>query len=654
MPKNQLNPANRRGNATSWKCSYLAILGLYASSLSGNDLFDLSLEELLDVKVIVANDRVESERYVFGSVDRIGESEWQRFGARLAFDALENISGIDTHLSVGGTTTLSIRGYADATGSARGKALLYDGIPLNGFAFATDLYGKSFLSSQMLESIEIVKGPISSFYGPDAFHGAILLRPWTSEYETRQTYLSIGTQDDYEAGFRAHYDLGNGIASTTSLDYYHQGEAGPFAPTAEREYDFEIESKSLSQTFQYGEHRLGILLNESSTEDFYDVFQADGYSQTDPAKAILVYYRSTLELENGFTLKPSLWSNESSFELDFFADAQTQIWKDRSRGLKLHLEHEQDRRLVKVGLEYVDMWITDSKSLIGDDYSFAPYDGFSRKISTLFANYTNSFLDEQLDIDLGLRYDHFSNTSANELSPKLGFIYHFDEQNVIKLIAASGYRAPAAGEIAGTNAFIGGSSLDGERLNSYELIHIFSNDKLTLNNTVFTSDWKDAIVIQETPASQAAGLEGEFVNAGRHESYGYELEATYLEDSINTLVFLNASIVRSKDSETGARYELFPETKFALGLRYEGEFWDLSLTNLHKLDRKSSPLAEARQLPDYHSLNLGIRYKADQYSIDLNIDNLLDRTNIEPSIWSIPGGVYQTGAEARLSLRAEF
>ncbi|MBK1876852.1 TonB-dependent receptor plug domain-containing protein [Pelagicoccus mobilis] len=647
-------PPSRSRRAVYQACASLAAALLHSSLQAEEDLFDLTLEELLNVQVIVASDRLEDERSVFGSVDRIQEPEWQRFGATLAFDALNYVSGVDTHLSIGGSTTLSIRGYSDSTGSARGKALLFDGIPLNGFTFATDLYGKSLLSSQMLESIEIVKGPISSFYGPGAFHGAILLRPWKSESDTRQFHASIGTREDYEATFRASYDLGGGIRSTTNLNYFSQSAAGPYAPTAGRAYDYELESKSLNQTFQYENHRIGILLNKSTTDDFYDLFDADGYSRANPASARLFYYRSDLDLGNDLTLKPSVWHNDSRFDLESRNGQVFLEWEDKATGGKLHLEHEQDQRLLKAGIEFIHMSIPHSQLQSAGSPATSPYDGFSRDISTLFASYTDSFLDERLALDLGLRYDHFSNTDANELSPKFGVIYHLDQQNSLKLIAASGYRAPAAGEIAGGNAFLGGTALEGERLNSYELIHIFTNENFTLNNTFFTNKWKDAIITQETDASRNAGLAAQFVNAGRNESYGYELEATYLQDNLNTLVFLNASHVRSRNSDSDALYELFPETKLALGLRYEGDTWDASLTTLHKFDRKSSPLPEARDLPDYHSINLGIRYKADAFSIDLNIDNLFDRTNIEPSIWSIPGGIYQTGTEARLSFRSQY
>lgn len=215
-------------------------------------------------------------------------------GAESVLDALRYEPSFNAHASIGGSTTLSLRGYTGNTASARGKALLFDNIPLNSFAFGTALYSKSFLSLSLLNSIEMVRGPISSFYGPDAFHGAIAMTPWLSQKEELSSDLTIDSQGKKQFSLQNQSNRGEFI-NTTALNI--QNRENTFNPeNITIPLDYEENSYSLYNKLSWNQNEFGILLNKADTTGFYDIFSNSTTSAADDVETSLFYYKSNISL----------------------------------------------------------------------------------------------------------------------------------------------------------------------------------------------------------------------------------------------------------------------------------------------------------------------------------------------------------------------
>ena len=161
------------------RCFRLTVLGLvgipslsFAADASQDSLFDLSIADLQATRVTAASLFDESERDTASSVTVLESDEWTKTGARRLSDALEAVPSVATYPTWGGAEAIAIRGYATEL-SVRGLANTLDGVPLNSYAYATSLYDKPIINLAHLDRIEVIRGPGSTLYGSDAFHGVI-------------------------------------------------------------------------------------------------------------------------------------------------------------------------------------------------------------------------------------------------------------------------------------------------------------------------------------------------------------------------------------------------------------------------------------------------------------------------------------------------
>jgi iron complex outermembrane receptor protein/vitamin B12 transporter len=106
-----------------------------------------------------------------GSVTVIGREEIEASGARTVADLLATAPGITvtTNGTRGGLTTASIRG-----GDPNFTLVLLDGVPLNDPVYQEgDVFDLEGLPAEGVERIEIVRGPLSSFYGSTGLAGVV-------------------------------------------------------------------------------------------------------------------------------------------------------------------------------------------------------------------------------------------------------------------------------------------------------------------------------------------------------------------------------------------------------------------------------------------------------------------------------------------------
>jgi len=152
-------------------------------------------------RVPVAADLVASAVTVLRGVDLVAQ------GVRTVADALETVPGV--HIaetgSFGGHTSLFMRG-----GESDYVKVLLDGVPLNQAGGGIDL---AHLTTDNVDRIEVVRGPVSVLYGSDAMTGVVQIFTRTGAGRTR-----IGA--DLQAGTYSSLDGALDVAGgTTSIGY---------------------------------------------------------------------------------------------------------------------------------------------------------------------------------------------------------------------------------------------------------------------------------------------------------------------------------------------------------------------------------------------------------------------------------------------------
>lgn len=133
------------------------------------DLTDLSLEELMDVKVTVATDTEKSLREAPGIISVISDEQIKLLGARDLMEVLATVPGITFGHDVLGNVSIIMRGIWAQEGRI---LLLIDGMEMNDRSYGTLQLANHF-PAEHIKRVEIIRGPGSAIYGGFAELGVI-------------------------------------------------------------------------------------------------------------------------------------------------------------------------------------------------------------------------------------------------------------------------------------------------------------------------------------------------------------------------------------------------------------------------------------------------------------------------------------------------
>lgn len=155
----------------------LLLLPLAAAGAAGNGdddtLFDLSLDQLRNVKVLTATKTATPLYATPAVVTLVTADDIARYGYQTLAEALSHVAGLvesDDRLN----HNFGVRGInAGAQAASRAIKILLDGQPVAFRSTQQQLSGLEFIPLNMVERIEIVRGPVSVLYGADALLGAV-------------------------------------------------------------------------------------------------------------------------------------------------------------------------------------------------------------------------------------------------------------------------------------------------------------------------------------------------------------------------------------------------------------------------------------------------------------------------------------------------
>lgn len=182
------------------------------SSNSNNQtgsLFELSLNELLDVRLVTAASGFEQNLDdAPATVSVIDQSEWRARGDRTLFEAIQHLPGV--HISSAQTGVNNnkpvIRGLSGTFGEQ--ILILVDGVP-----FRTIREGGTFGGQRIplnaFKRIEVIRSPGSAIYGADAVGGIINLVSFDNGDAPRRVVARVGAFDTYEANVNYRWQTEN-------------------------------------------------------------------------------------------------------------------------------------------------------------------------------------------------------------------------------------------------------------------------------------------------------------------------------------------------------------------------------------------------------------------------------------------------------------
>jgi len=506
---------------------------------SDQDLTSMSIEELAHVKVFTASRHLENTQDAPSAVTVITAEEIATYGWRTLADVLSSVRGFYTAYDRD-YVYLGVRGFLQSGDYNSRILLLVNGHRMNDMIYDSAQVGSEFpLDLDLIERIEIVRGPTSSLFGTNAFFGVINVITRRASagavLETSgDTSSFLGRTGQITASVQE-----NGFSALLSGSMYRSaGAAQLFYPQLDSPRNNNgiaenMDGERFDHAFadlQLGNFRLqGLFSNRTKvipSAPFGSTLDYPGTrSKIEREYLDLSYHRSTssktdLDLrayyDSGKLLGTGAYVSPDS--------ATTILEYARSRsdwlGTEFTLGHQIGRHRVTVGAEYEYCIRVDQEgyATVGPRYldnHWTPHQE---------AAYAQAELKpiRKLTIHAGGRLDWFD-TFGGEFSPRIAAIYSLNSRTSIKYIFSRAFRAPNAYELynVGTVTREPNPSLRPENIQSNEIVLDQSlRPWLQLTADAFYNSLKNLIDLTADPAN---GL-NHFDNRGRDRGRGVEFE----------------------------------------------------------------------------------------------------------------------------------
>jgi outer membrane receptor for ferrienterochelin and colicins len=551
-PHFPLQPASRWPHQRNISCAVALLFTVAAQAplrAEGvmTNLTDLSIEQLVNIEVATVYSASRHEQKVTdapSSVSIVTADEIKRFGYRTLNDVLRSVRGVyvsnDRNYSY-----IGMRGFLRPGDYNSRVLLLIDGHRSNDNIYDGALPGtEAILDVNLIERVEVSRGPSSSIYGNSAFFGVINIVTKSgaavngleagasmASYNTYSGILTFGKKfkNDLEllasgslydsAGHGQLYypefqSINNGIAEDADEDSAYRF----FAKLSYR--DFTLSGAFSSRTKTVPTASFGTIFNGPREETTDARGYVDLKFEREVIPDLTIMARVAYDQYNYYGTYP-------------FDYPPVTLNKDDTLGQWVSTEVQftkrvHDRHTLIAGVDY-----RENVRQFQQNYDSSPRalyfrtDHSSRNVGVY--GQAEVALLTNLVLNAGLRYDHFS-TFGDSVNPRAGLIYHPTAQSTLKFLYGRAFRAPNDYELFYDSAgFEINPDLGAETISTYELVYeqYFSKYyRLSLSGFLYTIE---DLISQSTRTNSSGGTLIFFDNVDEVNARGleFEIEAKY-------------------------------------------------------------------------------------------------------------------------------
>ncbi len=450
---------------------------------------DIFLEEI--PSVYSASKYAQKVTEAPSSITIITSDEIKKYGYRTFADVLQNVNGFfvtyDRNYSY-----LGVRGFNRPGDYNSRILLLIDGHRLNDNQYdQAGLGTEAVLDVDLIDRVEIIRGPSSSLYGTNAFFGVInVITKRGRDIKGTELSTEIGSFNSYKGRVTYGNRFQNGLEVLFSASFYDShghhrlffkefnspatnngiarngdDDRFPYFFAKVSFADLTLQSGFLSRNKGYPTATYGTVFNttRNRTVDehgYIDLKYEHDFSQSLNLTTRLYYDR--FYYRGDYLYNPDPADNRvrvlnQDHNIGEWWGAETKLTK------RLWQRHK-----VTVGAEYQDNFRQDMRN--SDDNPFS-LNLDTHKHSRNWALY---FQDEVTLLDnllfnAGIRYDYYDSFGGT-LNPRLALIYNL-KQTTVKLLYGEAFRAPSVYEkfYVGTG-FKANANLKPESITTYEVV----------------------------------------------------------------------------------------------------------------------------------------------------------------------------------------
>lgn len=487
------------------------------------DLTEMSLESLMNVSVISASKYEQKAAEAPSSVSVVTAEEIRKYGYRTLADILSSLRSFyityDRNYNF-----IGVRGFAPPGDFNTRLLLLVDGHRINDGIFDTATIGTEFiLDVDLIDRVEVIRGPSSSLYGSNAFFGVINVITRRGKdlkgievsgeaasfgtFKGRATYgnrfgnglevLLSGTafrSEGQNLFFPEFNDpaTNNGIAEKRDGDKFRSF----FSTLAYRDFTFQAAYISREKTIPTGSY--GTVFNDPGNrtvdDRYYVDLKYDGSIDEKTSIAARVFY-DWYGYRGDYVFSDNAVNPVPPFRFVNKDDTRNAWWGAEGKLTRRMLETHR----LTVGAEYRDYFRQDQKN-----FNETPFESRldDRRSTRVWAIYLQDEFEiaKGLILNAGVRHDRYS-TFGGTTNPRVALIYNPRPKTTLKLLYGKAFRAPDVFEMFYTDGGItqkANPALRPEKIETVEgVVEQSIGDHLRLLAAVYSNKITD-LITQET------------------------------------------------------------------------------------------------------------------------------------------------------------
>jgi iron complex outermembrane receptor protein len=635
-----------------------------SASPSDSGLADMDITSLMQIPVVFSASKIEQKSTEAPSSTTVITSEdIKRYGYRTLADVLRSVQGFyvsyDRNYAFLGTRGVNL-------GDFNSRILLL----VNGHRVNNDLNDGAFIDTafildvDLIDRVEIIRGPGSVLYGNNAFFGVInVITREGKQINGVEGSASYGSFDAWSGRVTLGWQYTNGLQFLLSGTLYNSdGEENLFYK------DFNTPAQNNGVAHDLDHDGFGSFFGSVSYKDFtLEGAYIDRVKGNPTAQYGTTFNNPRLRTDDSRSYVALKYAHKFDYDIDASAD----VYYDRSDfriGFPETPFFFQERQTGEwVGGEFqVNKKILDEHTLtIGGEYRndfrqdravFEPATGNvftdvhnSRRNYGIFAQGVFTVITNRLHLDAGARYDKYGHFDPS-ISPRAALIYDPCEQSTIKLIYGTAFRDPNFLELSDPRF----QDIKTEKITSYEVVyeqgigrHLRSSVSGFYNRMDNLIDFQNGTFTNfdaETLGTELA-LNGKWEN-GIETRLSYTLQHTENRDTDAGLVDSPEHMVKFNVSAPLWKDKVFAGLEVQYTSSRNTVFTDFSGNTL-----------TAGDAPGYALVNFTLfsQNLVKNLEASASVYNLLDTTSFDPaSRFHLQNKIAQDGRTFRLKLTYRF